>query len=99
MENEVGNYKAKLSRIKERLKNYFIFIGETYIDDSSLIYDILVQHMVLTGTGSNITTKYRRIKNGRKFYLYLKENFLTKSHDQNKAQLSEKNIRETFNIE
>ena len=97
MENEVGNYKAKLSRIKERLKNYFIFIGETYIDDSSLIYDILVQHIGLTGTGSNIITKYRG-GNGGKCYLDLKNHFLTDFHDQNKSQLAEKDISTDLHI-
>ena len=62
------------------------------------MYDLLVQRMGLNGTGYNIINKYRRTVNGGKCYLYLKNHFVTDSHDQKKSEIAEKDISTAFYI-
>ena len=62
------------------------------------MYDILVQHVGFTEPGSNIITKYRRMKNGRKCNLYLKKHFLASSYCQNKSQQADKDIIDALYI-
>ena len=97
-QNKVANYGKDCSRIEVKLKNFVIFTLEAYSNNSESSYDILVQHVGFTEPGSNIITKYRRMKNGRKCNLYLKKHFLASSYCQNKSQQADKDIIDALYI-
>ena len=93
--NDSGYYDVVCNSREEKLNNCVIFVGQYYKDDSEILYILLVQHVGTSGPGSNIIANHMNSKDGRRFYLYLKGNFLTESYDQTKYQRAEKKISES----
>ena len=93
-ENDIGNYNAAWSTREERIKMCISLTGQIFKEDSESLYNLLVQHVGTTGTGSNIITRHKNSKNGRKCYVELKNHFMTESYGETKAQNAEKSIRD-----
>ena len=68
------------------------FVGQSYNGDSERLYTLLVQHVSTSGSVSNIIVKHKNAKKLKCCYFYLKDNFLTNSHDHTKAQRAENKI-------
>ena len=96
----MGNKRRKIEDVRS-------FQGQKFKEDSGALYDLLVQHVGTTGTGSNIISRHKSSKNGRKCYLELKGHFRTASHEETKARSAKKAIndahyfgeRSNFNLE
>ena len=106
-QEDEGNYNSPWETREEQLKMCAAFQGQKFKEDSGALYDLLVQHVGTTGTGSNIITRHKSSKNGRKCYVELKGHFKTASYEETKARSAEKKIsdanyfgeRRNFNIE
>jgi hypothetical protein len=83
------------------------FNGQKYKEDSAALYVLLVQHVGTSGTGSNVISRHKTFKNGRKCYLEFKRHFKTEFYEETKARAAEKAIsdanyfgeRRNFSIE
>ena len=91
---DVGNYNAQWETREEKLKMCAAFQGQKFNEDSGALYDLLVQHVGTTGTGSNIISRQKSSKNGRKCYLELKGHFKTASYEETKVRSAEKKIND-----
>ena len=91
-EADVGDYNAQWETREEKLKMCAAFQGQKFKEDSGALYDLLVQHVGTSGTGSNIIARHKSTKNGRQCYLELKGHFKTASYEETKARSAEKQI-------
>ena len=87
--SDVGNYQGAWATREEKIKNCAVVRGQAFEDDSETLYNLLVQHIGSTGTGSNMVAKYKKVKNGRKAYLELKSHFKTASYEETKASAAQ----------
>ena len=71
--------------IEEKLNNCVIFVVKYYKDDAESLYTQIVQHVGTSEFGTNIIAKQNNSKHGRCYYLELKGNVLTESHEQTKS--------------
>ena len=93
-EDDIGNYAVNWPTREERIKMCIALTGQIFNEDSESLYNLLVQYVGTTGTGSNIITRHKNSKNGRKCYVELKNHFMTASYGERKAQMAEKSIRD-----
>lgn len=93
-EDDIGNYAVNWPTREERIKMYIALTGQIFNEDSESLYNLLVQYVGTTGAGSNIITRHKNSKNGRKCYVELKNHFMTESYGETKAQMAEKSIRD-----
>ena len=61
---------------------------QAFNDDIETFYNLLVQFIGTSGSGSNTLYRHTRSNNGRKCYLYPELNFKTKAYEETKASNS-----------
>ena len=57
--DDVGNYNAQWETREEIMKMCAAFQKQKFKEDFKALYDLLVQHVGTTGTGSNIISRHK----------------------------------------
>lgn len=70
------------------------FQGTIFKEYYEAVYYLLVQHIGITRTDSNIARKYQVIKYGRKCYIDIKSHFQNASYKENLASGAKNKIRD-----
>ena len=81
----VGNYDVVWNSCEEKIIFCANLRRQAFNDDIETLYNVLVQYIGTSGTGSDIVSIHTRSNSGRKCYLEPKINFKTEAYEETKA--------------